>query len=87
MYSIAKDVTAVSATLANVCQAGKELIQLIGCLVTLSRETLRSTLSIVGVGIAIVDKWSAEYKAKALISSTREGRKGRSEGNSASTSR
>ena len=76
-----------AATLASVCQDGKEVLQLIGCLASLSKETLRSSLSVVGVDAKVVDQWSAKYKA--LNSSTREERRGRSEGNSntASTSR
>jgi len=62
-----------------VCQAGLEMTQFVGCLTVLSRETLRSNLTVLGVDIAIVEQWSAQYKSKALSSSTREGIKGRTD--------
>jgi len=65
--------------LVIVCQAGLEMTQFVGCLTVLSRETLRSNLTVLGVDIAIVEQWSAQYKSKALSSSTREGIKGRTD--------
>jgi hypothetical protein len=79
--------TSCRRTLAIVCQAEKELTQFVGCLTTLSTETLRSALTIVGVDIAVVEQWSAEYKSKALNSSAWEERKGRADEDVASTSR
>jgi hypothetical protein len=36
-----------------------------GCLTTLSRDTLRVHVTVSGVAAAVVDQWCADYKAKA----------------------
>lgn len=61
--------------------------QFVGCLTNLSKETLRSDLTIVGVDITDVERWSAEYKGKSLVGGAREETKGRVEENVVSISR
>lgn len=61
--------------------------QFVGCLTNLSKETLRSDLTIVGVDITDVERWSSEYKGKSLVGGAKEERKGRVEENVVSTSR
>lgn len=80
--------TSCRRTLAKVYLAeNKWMQQFIGCLTKLSKETLRSNLTILGVDIAVVERWSAEYKGKSLVSGAGKERKGRADQNEVSTSR